>query len=771
MSKRHGRPWERKKGIDRFSTTIKRDVGSSKVAPDPAITSSSTPKTPTQQPPSSEASKHNALTPSFMNLDGHTYFADRFYLMKPEGGVDNSEERSDTGADASNGCTCGAHEPPPTLDRRRLIKSLSLKAAIVATFTLSPSYLDEMFDDVPTLVLHGHKGLHNRIQRTKSGTMVVKKREEGDKPPLKKQKLSDVSNQHPTSTTSADPIQSSIVKKEEEEAPPEEAWFAAEESEESVELPETMHLTQILSAWLPPSRVSTSSRKSTNSTTNASSKQNEDDYKNCVIELLDDSDNETLPAVSFSGIDAHTARQRRSKRGVHHPKFMMLFETSGSLVVVVSTSNLTTPKGSVDGIWVQRFFPVTKNDTTRPKKKMPERRMDGSDFGYVLADFLQKQSNAARVGQMLPLEFMQHYVNLSSDSTASLESCLADAYQFEASQVHLIATIPGDYMGRNAVTHWGKRNASTGQRPFLYGPQRVHDIMVRLAEEQKSLQSSEDRLICQPTSLGGHWTTSEMNVLANCYMEDGDEVMERMDIMWPTTDFIKRIQKTKKPSKPEAPEAYDAGDGAGFLFLSSQSFNTIDIDCISRMAQYEHSSPQQMSSLRCPHFKSYARLFEGNEYELRRKHDVGKAAEIFTWFLMTSACLSRGAQGFPTTDRMEGSDQVSYANFELGILFCSKLQTHQGDSPELERVYCFKPNQCACESKRGINKKLIHLPIPYDMRGQPYQTDEEEAHMCKTPYFHEITPETACVGLMALTPFGKARAAKQTSRTLDSALP
>jgi hypothetical protein len=263
-----------------------------------------------------------------------------------------------------------------------------------------------------------------------------------------------------------------------------------------------------------------------------------------------------------------------------------------------------------------------------------------------------------------------------------------------------------------------------------------------------------------------------MTALAKCYMEDGDKVMERMDIMWPTTEFIKRIQKSKEPAKSAAPENdEDAGDGAGFLFLSSQSFNTIDIDCISRMAQYEHSSPRQISPLRCPHFKSYARLFEGNEYELRQKHKVGKAAEIFTWFLMTSACLSRGAQGFPTADRMEGSDQVSYANFELGILFCSKLQQHSGDSAEPERVYCFKPNQCACERyQHRTNKKLIHLPIPYAMRGQPYQADEEEAHMCKTPYFHEITPETACVGLMALTPFGKARAAKQTYRTLDSAL-
>jgi len=528
-----------------------------------------------------------------------------------------------------------------------------------------------------------------QLQRgSKDGTVISSssKNDNDDESPLKKQKLSNGNNttNYPTTTAGAagqPTLSSSIVVKKEEEESPEEAWFSRtnHEQEESDDgrLPAHIHLTQITSAWLPPSSSTAVRRKAT------SSKQSNNDGAAEIIDLLDDSndssDDQTKVApVSFSGIDAATIRQRRSKRGVHHPKFMLLFETSGSLVVVVSTSNLTTPKGSVDGIWVQRFVPSTTN-VKKKRKKMQERRIDGSDFGHVLADFLHQQSNAARVGQMLPLEFLQHYMpNQDATTTTTLESYLTDAYQFDESHVHLIATVPGDYRGRGSVTHCGKRR-NTQQRSFLYGPQRVQDIMVRLgaADNQQQqqqhassntttknravlLRSNEDRLICQPTSLGGHWTTCDLNTLANCYMGDGDDygrrkgelLLERMDILWPSRNFIKRIQNKGKEYDIESDTTIEDDDsdddeGAGFLFLSSQSFNTIDVDCISRMVQYDHSSPHQTSSLRCPHFKSYARLFEGNDYDLRRNHGVGKAAELFSWFLITSTCLSPGAQGAP----------------------------------------------------------------------------------------------------------------------------
>merc|ERR1711862_2492 len=47
--------------------------------------------------------------------------------------------------------------------------------------------------------------------------------------------------------------------------------------------------------------------------------------------------------------------------------------------------------------------------------------------------------------------------------------------------------------------------------------------------------------------------------------------------------------------------------------------------------------------------------------------------EYISWFLLTSACLSKGAQGYVTPNRIFGSNSTSYKNFELGVLFCSRL--------------------------------------------------------------------------------------------------
>lgn len=684
MSKRIARPWERKKGINRFSA-IKQEEKQKK-----------------------EKQAKPFPSPSYVQVDGNKYFSDRFYLLK----LDNRDDRPL----ATRRCSCGANQPPPILDRSQLIQSLALKAAIVATYTMVPNQLEALFEGIPTLVLHGHKGLHKRLHNSKGES------------PTKKVKV-----EQPES----------IIKKEEE--PPEEAWFKMQETNQeennSFTLSEIHHLTQITTTWLPARRVAA------DLTNTLYQKPAVDDG----VIVLDDSDDDDgcHIAAQFKGVDPAVARKRLSKRGVHHPKFMLLFETSGSLVVIVSTSNLT-PQSATDGVWVQRFTPKDKG---APTKTNQERRVDGSDFGHVLVDFLQKQSDAAQVGQMLPAEFLKHYLTIPT-----LDSLL-NSFDFDDSRVHLIATVPGEYTGRKATTHLGRKD---GRQTFLYGAQRVEDVLVRCKD--RLIVSDEDRLIAQPTSLGGYWKPSDMRSLAKYYMGGGRgsrDMLERMDILWPSQEFIKDLSGNNRSSDSNECEEDDLVTEGGSLFLSAHSFNTIDVDCISRMAQLEHSTPNQMQK-RSPHFKSYARLFEGNDYALRQNHGVGKAAELFSWFLMTSACLSRGAQGIPTAESHVGGDpHVTYSNFELGILFCSQLQGESSDC-----VYCWKPSECLC-TKQQETKKLIHLPIPHALRAQPYiQDGDDDANLCKTPYFHEVLPENACVGHMALTPYGKARAAKQSSGTL-----
>jgi hypothetical protein len=202
-------------------------------------------------------------------------------------------------------------------------------------------------------------------------------------------------------------------------------------------------------------------------------------------------------------------------------------------------------------------------------------------------------------------------------------------------------------------------------------------------------------------------------------------------------------------------------ENGSFLFLSSIAFNTIDLACLSRMSMFEPSTPNQMITNRPPHIKSFARVFEGNEYQLRKEHGVEKAEECLSWFMLTSACLSRGAQGEAAPLRGFESDDMTYSNFELGVLFASRLR---GDV-QSDRVYCWKPSQCHCGQGQLLSRKstvkMIHLPVPYCIRPRAYHADDEEADMCATPYFHEIPPGTGFVGQMRLTPLGVKLAAAQ----------
>ena len=129
--------------------------------------------------------------------------------------------------------------------------------------------------------------------------------------------------------------------------------------------------------------------------------------------------------------------------------------------------------------------------------------------------------------------------------------------------------------------------------------------------------------------------------------------------------------------------------------------------------------------------------------------------------MMTSACLSRGAQGTAIKHRGFESDAMAYSNFELGILFCSRVQ---GD-PLRDRIYGYHPHPCTCCNNEGTHKtshsdplfeaNFISLPIPYKLRPSPYQPDDDDADFAHTPFFHEIPDGTGTIGQMTLTPLGR----------------
>ena len=123
---------------------------------------------------------------------------------------------------------------------------------------------------------------------------------------------------------------------------------------------------------------------------------------------------------------------------------MLLFEKSGSIVVVISTANMTSQR-SVDGSWVQRFERCSKDGSEFADIAIDKLRekCDGSDFGYILSDFLQKQSEAAKLNQMLPIQFLRKYVG-----QFDILDDLRRKYQFDRASVHLVSTVPGIHPGR-----------------------------------------------------------------------------------------------------------------------------------------------------------------------------------------------------------------------------------------------------------------------------------------------------------------------------------
>lgn len=330
-----------------------------------------------------------------------------------------------------------------------------------------------------------------------------------------------------------------------------------------------------------------------------------------------------------------------SKMGCNHPKFFLLFEKSGSLVVIITTSNLT-PGTSTEGSWVQRFESITSTDAAATTKQgsgvdfgMP------SDFGVILSDFLEKQSEAADlandnysakavcgknskgayvkvtktmgdgvslddtdddgeddndwrqpnakfpgsnadeveaffhgekrtatfthfahyehaknwrkkyfsrkkyVGNVLPDGFLRRFVQgLEKKGLAGL----ADQYQFDTSQVHLVSTVPGDYLG----------NLGDRKPCVTYGPQRVASILSRINDDKNGNSawippSLNDRLVIQPTSFGIRWTSTDLETVAQSFLhhpqqneDTHQEPLEMTDIVWPSLELFDEIERQRR---------------------------------------------------------------------------------------------------------------------------------------------------------------------------------------------------------------------------------
>lgn len=772
-----------------------------------------------------------------VTVDGTRYWSDRFYLNHVDGDPLPSSNNS------GGGCTCGAKQAPPLMSRERLVQSLDVKAAILGTFTLDTAWLVEAFPQlvgpkatVPTLIIHGAKKFNqerrmaeeheNDSDEEESSSFFDESPEQENSQPSSvsshtKQKVAATAcSSHPPlkgNNTSIPLVEFSSSRLATSTTTKDDSCEESSSSQGALSLQTQAQVvsssksTEAMAAHISLANTTTpksgnangcppvvsnnvegtqsdASRHTTvtpEANTVASSSRN-DIGKFCSFTYILSAWNKPKEAantrVSYEPVESHSSKSTSStefKRGVHHPKFMILFETSGNVVVLVSTANLTKTQ-TIEGTWVQRFGPNRRyqqhqqrlrQQSSAPLKSTPPPAAKRNDFGLVLQDFLEKLDGSAFEGDTKVHDFLHEQLGFPL-----LE--LAQSFQFEKAQVHLVPVVPGDWEDTVTTT---KKTTPKKQPPFSYGRQRVHDILQR--ENSTLLQSNTDRLIVQPTSFGGNWQRDQMADVVRSYLNvsqqsgsDNDDsidywddaaLLERMDIVWPSRTYIINANRSRENQEPlstqqvESLSHEDTELEASWVFLSSNTFNSCDRSSISRLARFQISDPPQRPTPLVPHFKSIGRLV--TKHSLIRRHGFdpsNTAREYLSWFLLTSACLSQGAQGkrIRDTDPFSTSkEKVQYANFELGVLFTSRIQ------PREKRLYGFAPHQCSCHQPllNDLQQKLIHLPIPYSLQPKPFLEDQDDNVMQETPFFHEIDDGTRCVGNMLLTPYGIQEAKKR----------
>eukprot|EP00536_Pseudo-nitzschia_multiseries_P010031 jgi/Psemu1/288854/fgenesh1_pg.294_\ len=385
--------------------------------------------------------------------------------------------------------------------------------------------------------------------------------------------------------------------------------------------------------------------------------------------------------------------------------------------------------------------------------------------------------------------FVQNHFGLESLSD------FASAFHFETARTYLVPVVPGDHtydpLNDDDVQHKHKHKHKyhNNNNCFYYGRQRVRYVLEHLATTAPRISKrtrdagKSDRLLVQPTSLGGDWSRSEWAAMAAAAE---------------LPPLTRRVPHFKSLARlfPNHSAMRKRGVGAADAYLS---WFLMTSACLSQGAQ-------------------------------------GKTVEADADAIHTGTHTGTGtADKKPSSSTSSSSSSsgrvsvVGYRNFELGVLFVSHLpkpakqkkrsprssgapqparQQKQPKQQQRGLVYCFRRHSCSCGGDSDLDHprndpdsaspsrprstspppRLVHLPIPYDLRpesyfptvatatatakGKPtsgssgdgnriYCEDEDEEHdtnwwrMKENPFFHEILDSSRCVGNMLLTPFGR----------------
>jgi len=247
---------------------------------------------------------------------------------------------------------------------------------------------------------------------------------------------------------------------------------------------------------------------------------------------------------------------------------------------------------------------------------------------------------------------------------------------------------------------------------------------------------------------------------------DNDEILRDTKVIWPT---MNRAIESSNEQRIHGNGVMTNLDGLGSSFTcmwDAKSFNQSGAGdflatCLAKWEPstdfddlyYEGST--QNNNLRMMHIKSYYRTI-GNSYTIREYLTTDDADEgdifLYTvserseralwktrmhsqssprngyshlhpstnnrsaqWTMLTSSCMSRGAQGFPMEGRGLEDDRQQYSNFELGVFFTSDFSA---DDTKEHVVYASGRNFDGYEHHN--KHKVIRVPVPFNMDAPLY---------------------------------------------------
>jgi hypothetical protein len=493
---------------------------------------------------------NDPFLPYVEHHDGRRFWSDRFYLnanananitvnVNNIDNANNTEKTSTASLDCN--CDCGSSQAPPTFPLVDFVnQSLDVKAAVMGTFNIHPEWFRQNFPrfcerrksssdgigtedsdndndndndnnksvayntTVPTFILHGHRGLENALAKRVQQADEIEYETDRDDDEGDDDDIGDHQNSSKSKNSKrGSPRRPSIEQSSKFRFFLPATAKATETARHFVNNPD-LQLCQVHCNWEKRSSINNNNNINNNDNNNSNDNNNNKSKTSPVgvrVRVSSDKENSENDDEK-SKKNNNTTTTRETKFGVHHPKFLLLFEQSGDLVVIVTTSNLTpTNKSTVEGSWVQRFRRRCQNNrrtedkhehdgsyrAKRNRKSIPrcnnqqqqrqqQQKGQENDFGPVLQDFLVQLSEAAaagaeqmkrREGSTIPLtnnnnntsdksgncesssssssnhlpleEFLSKHIGLKSLSEFS------ELYHFENAQTYLVPIVPGDY--------------------------------------------------------------------------------------------------------------------------------------------------------------------------------------------------------------------------------------------------------------------------------------------------------------------------------------